>query len=105
MIGRQRDEGFETIERMEAKIDQMEAEAEAGTELANEMSGDQLKQKFDQLQQVGGAELALEELKRKMGLQAPAAGAGAQQIRVAVDVDEGHEVPARAGGSQETQKK
>ncbi len=96
---------FETIERMEAKIDQMEAEAEAGTELANEMSGDQLKQKFDQLQQVGGAELALEELKRKMGLEAPAAGAGAQQIRVAVDADEGHEVPARAAGSQETQKK
>ncbi|MGN6103535.1 MAG: hypothetical protein ACTHU0_00280, partial [Kofleriaceae bacterium] len=46
------------------------AEAEAGAELAGELSGDTLESKFLQLEQGGGAseDDALAELKAKMGL-------------------------------------
>jgi phage shock protein A len=67
---------FDTFDRMAAKIDQLEAEAEAGAELAGEISGDNLESKFHQLEAAGhggiGAEGALAELKAKMGLAAPA---------------------------------
>jgi phage shock protein A len=72
---------FETFDRMASKIDQMEAEAEAGMELAEEYSGDTLAQKFENLQSTAGADMALEELKKKMGLStAPPA-----QVRVEVE--------------------
>jgi phage shock protein A len=64
---------FETFDRMAQKIDQLEAEAEAGAEIAGELSGDGLEQKFQQLESGGGVkgdELLL-ELKAKMGLAAP----------------------------------
>lgn len=66
---------FDTFDRMATKIDQMEAEAEAGAELAEEYSGDALSQKFSQLEATAGADEDLEALKRKMGLveeEAPA---------------------------------
>src|SRR5688572_15870081 len=68
---------FETFDRMSAKIDQLEAEAEAGSELAGEMTGDSLESKFAQLEAAGhtaGGDSALAELKAKMGL-GPAPGA------------------------------
>jgi hypothetical protein len=59
---------------MAERIQLMEAEAEAGAELAGELSGDTLESKFLQLEQ-GGAHSeddALSELKAKMGmLEAP----------------------------------
>ena len=70
---------FETFDRMSSKIDQMEAEAEAGAELSEEYSGDVLKHKFAQLEATAGADSELEELKKKMGLvkeeEAPAVAA------------------------------
>jgi phage shock protein A len=63
---------FETFDRMAQKIDQIEAEAEAGMELREEYTGDVLKHRFQQLEQTAGAESELEELKRKMGVLPPA---------------------------------
>ena len=66
---------FDTFDRMSSKIEQMEAEAEAGAELAEEYSGDVLKNKFSELEATAGADEDLEALKRKMGLvqeEAPA---------------------------------
>ena len=39
---------FETFDRMSSKIDQIEAEAEAGAEIAGELSGDSFDSKFAQ---------------------------------------------------------
>jgi phage shock protein A len=60
---------FDTFERMSQKVDQIEAEAEATTDLGNELTGDTLAQKFKALE-VGPAsqDNALAELKAKMGL-------------------------------------
>jgi len=60
---------FDTFDRMAKKVDQIEAEAEAHTELGNELSGDTLQQKFKALE-AGSASTddALAELKVKMGL-------------------------------------
>src|SRR5512138_733613 len=65
---------FDTFDRMSAKIDQLEAEAEAGSELAGEMTGDTLESKFRQLEtstSSPGSDSALLELKAKMGLAPP----------------------------------
>jgi phage shock protein A len=61
---------FETFDRMAEKITMLEAEAEAGAELAGEISGDTLESKFLALESGGhGTEDdALSELKAKMGL-------------------------------------
>ncbi|MDI7268252.1 MAG: PspA/IM30 family protein [Myxococcota bacterium] len=64
--------GFETFKRMEERIDQMAAEAEAGVELYAEMSGSDVEQKFRELEAGPGADLELEALKRQMGLLPPA---------------------------------
>ena len=53
---------------MAEKVEQIEAEAEAGVELAGEMTGDTLQSRFKQLENTGGADMALQELKAKMGL-------------------------------------
>ncbi len=62
---------FDTFDRMAQKIDQMEAEAEAQGEIAEEYSGDVLQHKFAKLEATAGADSELEELKRKMGLLPP----------------------------------
>lgn len=64
---------FDTFDRMAERIQLMEAEAEAGAELAGELSGDTLESKFLQLESSGNNEDdALSELKAKMGmLEAP----------------------------------
>jgi len=96
MSGLKDQSAFETFSRMEAKIDQMEAEAEAQGELQEEYTGDVLASRFAGLEKDAGADEDLMALKRKMGLappeappparaevqarvQAPAAGAGPSQ--------------------------
>ena len=59
---------FDTFERMNQKVDQIEAESEAATELGGELAGDTLQQKFKKLEGGTGSDLALAELKAKMGL-------------------------------------
>ena len=74
MQGLQNASAFETFDRMAEKVDMLEAEAEAGLELTAGMSGDMLKQRFNQLEAGPGVDRALEDLKVKMGLlSAPAA--------------------------------
>jgi len=77
MTGLRDPSAFETFDRMAQKIDQIEAEADAQTELAKEMSGDTLAAQFDKLEQNQGGEDDLVALKRKMGMlpaeEAPAA--------------------------------
>src|SRR5690349_10334759 len=46
---------FETFDRMATKIDQMEAEAEAASELAEEATGDTLAARFGKLEATAGA--------------------------------------------------
>jgi phage shock protein A len=71
MSGLQNASAFETFERMSTKIDQIEAEAEASTELAEQYSGDSLAHKFGQLEVTAAAEDDLAALKRKMGMLPP----------------------------------
>jgi phage shock protein A len=97
MSGLKDQSAFETFDRMSSKIDQLEAEAEAGAELAEEYTGDVLASQFANLEKTAGADEDLMALKRKMGLapaeapppppeeavptrvQAPAPGASASQ--------------------------
>jgi phage shock protein A len=73
---------FDTFDRMAERIQLMEAEAEAGAELAGELSGDTLESKFLQLEQAGGAseDDALSELKAKMGMLEAPKGDSAKQL-------------------------
>ncbi len=72
MHGLKNASAFETFDRMAGEIDKIEAEAEAGAELAEEYSGDVLANKFQQLEVTAGAEEDLVALKRRMGLAPPA---------------------------------
>src|SRR5207253_2063959 len=67
---------FDTFDRMSERVALMEAEAEAGAELAGARSGDPLESKFMALEAGGGGDDdALSELKAKMGLlEAPKSG-------------------------------
>jgi phage shock protein A len=73
---------FDTFDRMAERIQLMEAEAEAGAELAGELSGDTLESKFLQLEQGGAAseDDALSELKAKMGMLEAPKGESAKQL-------------------------
>jgi phage shock protein A len=71
MSGLRNASAFEAFDRMAEKIDRIEAEAEAGAELAEEYSGDVLAHKFSQLEVKAGADEDLLALKRKMGLAPP----------------------------------
>src|SRR5437762_6355626 len=72
---------FDTFDRMAERIQLMEAEAEAGAELAGELSGDTLESKFLQLEQGHGSDDdALAELKAKMGLLEAPKGEAAKQL-------------------------
>src|SRR4051812_29886902 len=62
---------FDSFDRMAQRVDQIEAEAEASTELGGELTGDTLDKKFKELESSGtgvGTDHALAELKAKMGL-------------------------------------
>lgn len=71
MSGLKDQSAFETFDKMSQKIDQLEAEAEAGAELAEEYTGDVLASKFSQLEKSSQADEELIALKRKMGLMPP----------------------------------
>ena len=72
MSGLSDNSAFDTFARMEGKVDQIEAEAEVSTEMAGELSaGDELEKKFKALDAKatgGDADMAMLELKAKMGL-------------------------------------
>ena len=85
MSGLSDQSAFETFERMSQKIDQIEAEAEAGAEIAGELSGDALDQKFTALEAGHGTDQALLELKAKMGLLAEHADGGGDAPEAAAD--------------------
>lgn len=97
MSGLKNASAFETFDRMAGKIEQMEAEADASAEMAEEYSGDQLAHKFDKLEATAGAEDELAALKQKMGLAPPPPPppAAAPPVRVAA--------PPAAGPSQAEQ--
>lgn len=59
---------IDTIDRMEKKIDQMEAMAQATSEMAKEIETDELSAQFKKLEVVGSDE-ALEALKQKMNVK------------------------------------
>lgn len=73
---------FDTFDKMSERIDMLEAEAEASSELAGELSGDTLESQFLQLESGGhGTEDdALAELKAKMGLLKPAEAPETKQL-------------------------
>ena len=83
MSGMNNASAFETFDRMSEKIDQIEAEAEASTEIAEQYTGDTLADKFGKLEASSGADDELMALKRKMGvLPAEAPRAEPAQVRV-----------------------
>jgi phage shock protein A len=67
LAGLNESNALETFGRMEERIQQMEAEAEAATEMAEE-TGDTLAHRFDRLEVQHGAEEDLVALKQKMGI-------------------------------------
>src|SRR5580692_1652740 len=71
MSGLRDQSAFETFDRMAAKVDQIEAEAEAEGDLAEEYSGDTLTSKFQELEGKHSADDELVALKRKMGMLPP----------------------------------
>jgi phage shock protein A len=73
MSGLRDQSAFETFDRMSQKIDQIEAEAEAQADLADEYSGDTLAKKFQSLERTSSADDDLVALKRKMGILPPEA--------------------------------
>ena len=75
---------FDTMARMEEKIDKEEAEAAATYELAQVSNGDDLKAKFDALESVE-ADDALAALKAKMGVAPAATVEPAQQEQQSLD--------------------
>ena len=73
---------FDTFDRMADQINMLEAEAEAGAELAGELSGDTLEAKFLQLESGGAGteDDALDELKAKMGMLSSGTTAETKQL-------------------------
>lgn len=63
---------FDTFDRMAEKVDQMEAEAEAHEELAEDMTGMDLEHQFRDLESTAGADDALAALKARMGQESKA---------------------------------
>lgn len=69
MAGLSDTSAFDTFDRMAQKIDQLEAETEANSDLAGDLEGDTLTQRFKALEAKSTpADLALLELKQKMGM-------------------------------------
>src|ERR1700733_14299675 len=71
MSGLRDQSAFETFDRMSQKIDQIEAEAEAESDLAEEYTGDSLSSQFQQLERAHSSDDDLVALKRKMGILPP----------------------------------
>lgn len=78
---------FEQFERLKTKVERIEAEAEASSELAEEYTGDRLAHKFRELEQAHVVDDDLLALKQKMGVAPPAPEpAPAPQVRVKAPV-------------------
>lgn len=89
---------FDTFERMEKKVEEEEAKAEAASELSEEYSGDTLASKFAKLEQTAGADDELMALKRKMGVlppEPPAPKVEPKQVRVDAPVAPATPEPAQ----------
>ncbi len=71
MSGLRNASAFEAFDRMQGKIERLEAEAEASAELQEEYSGDVLAHRFSELEATVGADSDLEALKRRMGVLPP----------------------------------
>jgi phage shock protein A len=71
MSGMNNVSAFETFDRMAQKIDQIEAEAEASSEIAEQYTGDVLAEKFGKLEADASGDDELMALKRKMGVAPP----------------------------------
>lgn len=71
MSGLKSASAFEAFDEMAGRIEQMEAEAEASAQIADEYSGDVLAHKFRELETTSGADEDLLALKRRMGLAPP----------------------------------
>jgi phage shock protein A len=80
---------FESFERMEERIADMERQALAATELAGELEGDNLSQQFEQLEVRGTADQQLLELKEKMGMLSAGESAKPKQLTDGEEVVEG----------------
>ena len=102
MSGLKDQSAFETFDRMSQKIDQLEAEAEAGEELAEEYTGDVLASKFNNLEKAAGADDELLALKQKMGL-APATEApkAKEEVQARVVPSQTGEVPTVSQAEQD----
>jgi phage shock protein A len=94
MSGLKNASAFEAFDQMEGRINQMEAEAEAGAELAEEYSGDVLATKFQNLEVTAGADEDLDALKRKMGILPPEAPPAREAVRVEEKAAEAAEAAA-----------
>ncbi|MCB9739940.1 MAG: PspA/IM30 family protein [Deltaproteobacteria bacterium] len=81
---------FDAFERMTEKVEQTEAEAEAAGDLAAELSGQNLEDKFKALEHDSGTDDALAALKAKMGLAPAAASVNAP---AALDYEDEFPVP------------
>jgi len=71
MSGLKNASAFEAFDQMASKVDQIEAQAEAHSELAEEYSGDRLAARFGELETTARADDDLVALKRKMGVLPP----------------------------------
>lgn len=81
MAGLSDTSAFDTFERMAERIEQIEAEAEAGREINLNLEGDSLTQRFKTLEsKKGPSDIALLELKAKMGLLPASAVAAAKAL-------------------------
>jgi phage shock protein A len=81
---------------MSQKIDQIEAEAEAQADLADEYSGDTLARQFQQLERTHDADDDLVALKRKMGMMPPEEAPAPTQAVQARVVEAPPAAPARS---------
>lgn len=65
---------FDTFDRMAEKVGELEARAEASTEIAGELTGEAIEKRFAELESSSDADRALIELKAKMTKQIPEKG-------------------------------
>ncbi|MDP8999054.1 MAG: PspA/IM30 family protein [Myxococcota bacterium] len=85
MSGLRDQSAFETFDRMAQKIDQLEAEAEAQGEIAEELTGDKLASQFKELELTHSADDDLVALKRKMGMLPPEEVVAAPPVQARVE--------------------
>jgi phage shock protein A len=99
MSGLKNASAFEAFDQMAAKVDQIEAQAEAHHELAEEYSGDVLAQRFGELEGTVGADEDLIALKRKMGVLPPEPAPA--QVRVSTGATNAESAPLDAAEEEE----